>query len=714
MNDPAWTYLADRDLTLGPVSRVEPGEFTHWRTSRDQDGVFWAVIDQQGSGTNTLSQAVLEEFSRILDLIEQRMPKALVIRSAKRDGFLAGADIAEFRDVDDEAAIRERIAAAHGVVDRLAALTIPTIAIMHGYALGGGLEIALACNQRIAVDGTRFGFPEVQIGLHPGLGGTARFTHLCDPIEAMSFMLTGKSIHDRQAKRMGLVDAVVPERHVEAAIAAAVRGDLDQAHQGLVGRIMDSAPARRLAARQMRAQAEDRAPSRHYPAPYALIDLWEEHGGDLDAMKQAEIASFARLMLTDAAQNLIRVFFLRQKLKDFAGKDAGIAQVHVIGAGAMGGDIAAWCAWKGLRTSLSDVSAEAIGAAVGRAAALYEKIAHGDRLKIRDALDRLIPDTAALGVTSADLVIEAAPEKAELKRKLYADAEPRMKPGAILATNTSSIPLKELREGLERPERLIGIHFFNPVSRLDLVEVVTHDGTDEQVAARARAFVGHIGKLPAAAGSAPGFIVNRVLTPYLAEALTLMDEGVPPEIIDKAATDFGMPVGPLELADQVGLDIGLAVAEMLKRELDWPIPDAPQWLRDKVKAGELGKKTGKGIYVWKDGKAVKGHTAKRAAETSNMDLADRLILPMVNTAVAVLREGVTDDPEVIDAAMIFGTGFAPFRGGPIHYARQRGAGEIVSALNDLARRHGPRFEPDAGWSEGGWFEEDGPIAHETP
>ncbi|TCM20372.1 short chain enoyl-CoA hydratase /3-hydroxyacyl-CoA dehydrogenase [Novosphingobium sp. PhB165] len=698
MNDPVWTYLADRDLTLGPVSRSQAGgEFKHWQFSRDADGMAWAVIDQHGTGANTLSQAVLEEFSRILDLVEQRAPKALVIRSAKKSGFLAGADISEFRGVTDAAAIRARIASAHVVVDRLAAFTLPTIAVMHGYAMGGGLEIALACNQRIAVEGTRFGFPEVQIGLHPGLGGTARFPHLCDPIEAMSAMLTGKSIHDREAQRMGLVDTVVPERHVRAAIGAAVSGDLGQARQGLVGQLKDTAPARRLAARQMRAQAEARAPSAHYPAPYALIDLWEEHGGDMEAMKQAEIASFAHLMLTDTAQNLIRVFFLRQKLKDLAPNASGVAQVHVIGAGAMGGDIAAWCAWQGLRTSLSDVKPEPIGAAIGRAAALYEKIAHGDRLKIRDALDRLIPDPEGHGIASADLVIEAAPEKVDLKRKLYADAEPRMKEGAILATNTSSIPLAELRERLRRPERLVGIHFFNPVSRLDLVEVVSHDGTKAEVAAEARAFVGRIGKLPAPAKSAPGFIVNRILTPYLVEAFALMDEGLPPDVIDKAATDFGMPVGPLELADQVGLDIGLAVAEMLKRELDWPLPDAPQWLKDKVEAGDLGRKTGKGIYLWRDGKAVKGHPAKHGTLTPDPDLVDRLILPMLNTAVTVLREGVNDDPDVIDAAMVFGTGFAPFRGGPLHYARERGVGEVTATLSELARKHGSRFQPDAGW-----------------
>ena len=692
MQDPVWAYLKDRDLTLGPPPHKSDA-LRHWTLTRDAKGVAWAVLDKQGASANTLSQEVLEEFALILDRIDERAPKALVIRSAKREGFLAGADIAEFRDVTDEAAIRSRIEAAHAVVDRLAALTLPTLAVMHGYAMGGGLEIALACTQRIAVEGTRFGFPEVQIGLHPGLGGTARFTHTCDPIKAMGFMLTGKTIHDRQARAMGLVDALVPERHVQAAVDAAVTGTLSQARQSLVDRAKDSAPARRIAARQMRAEAEQQAPPAHYPAPYALIDLWEEHGGDLDAMKHAEIASFARLMLTDTAQNLIRVFFLRQKLKDLAGEAAlPIRHVHVIGAGAMGGDIAAWCAWKGLRTSLSDVKPEPISGALARAAKLYEKIAHGDRLKLRDALDRLIPDPDGLGIAQADLVIEAAPEKADLKRKLYAEAEPRMKPGAILATNTSSIPLPELREGLARPERLVGIHFFNPVSRLDLVEVIAHDALAPEVETAARAFVGRIGKLPAPARSAPGFIVNRILTPYLAEALILMDEGLAPETIDRAATDFGMPMGPLELADQVGLDVALDVAAMLKRELGWPLPDAPQWLADKVAAGDKGRKSGKGIYVWHDGKPVK---AKAAPPDPN--LADRLILPMVNTAAAVLREKVSDDADVIDAAMIFGTGFAPFRGGPIHYAKERGIEEVVTVLRTLEERHGPRFAPDTGW-----------------
>ena len=262
MNDPVWSFLADRDLETGPAPH-RPNAFHHWSFTRDAHDIGWAVLDQQGTDTNLLSQAVLEELGHILGMIADRAPKALVIRSGKKQGFLAGADISEFRDMRDEAMVRDRIAAAHAIVDRLEALTFPTIAVMHGYAKGGGLEIALACHQRIAIEGTRLGFPEVQLGLHPGLGGTARFTHLCDPIAAMELMLTGKSIDAGYAKDMGLVDAVVPERHVHAAIMAAVEGDMDQGRQALLDRLKDAAPVRHLAAQQMRSQAEARAPLAH-------------------------------------------------------------------------------------------------------------------------------------------------------------------------------------------------------------------------------------------------------------------------------------------------------------------------------------------------------------------------------------------------------------------------------------------------------------------
>ncbi len=686
--------LKDRERDLGP--RPAAGVTSPWKTwtlARDGDNCAWALLDLPGTSANTLTDQVLEELDALLETLEQNRPAALIIRSAKAGGFIAGADVSQFVGASDPAEIEARMTRAHQITDRLEALTIPTVAVVHGYCLGGGLEIALACSHRIAVEGSTFGFPEVQLGLHPGLGGTVRLTRLIDPLQAMQMMLTGRTQPAKKAKALGLVDAVVPERHVRAAIKAAVEGRLPHAKITLRARVIDSGPARAVVARQMRAEADKQAPHAHYPAPYALIELWEKHGGDPKAMKAAEIVSFAHLMTTETAQNLIRVFFLREKLKGLAGKPPEVRHVHVIGAGAMGGDIAAWCAWQGLRVTLGDVKPEPIAGAIRRAAELYDKVGHGDPLKVRDALDRLIPDLKSEGIAHADLVIEAAPENLDLKHKIYAGVEPKMKAGAVLASNTSSIPLQKLREGLKRPERLVGLHFFNPVSRMQLVEVIRHDQLDPKVEAFARGFAGMIDRLPAPAKSEPGFIVNRALTPYLQEALIMLDEGVAKETLDKAAEQFGMPMGPIELTDTVGLDIALDVSEMLKRDLNLPGPDAPDWLKQKVADKHLGRKTGEGLYVWKGGHPVKA----KGAPAPDPDMADRMILPMINTCVALLREGVAEDADVIDAAMIFGSGFAPFRGGPLHYAKARGVAEVRAKLAELADKYGERFKPDAGW-----------------
>jgi 3-hydroxyacyl-CoA dehydrogenase/enoyl-CoA hydratase/3-hydroxybutyryl-CoA epimerase len=453
-------------------------------------------------------------------------------------------------------------------------------------------------------------------------------------------------------------------------------------------------PVRGLLAARMRGETAKKAPRQFYPAPHALIDLWVEHGGDAEAMQKAEITSFAKLLVGDTAQNLVRVFYLRDNLKKLADGQWNGRRIHVIGAGAMGGDIAAWCAWHGFVVSLADAKPEPIAGAIERAAELYGKIGRDNRRRVRDALDRLIPDLKGRGVATADLIIEAVPEVLELKRRIFAAIEPLMKPDAILASNTSSIPLEQLREGLPRPERLVGIHFFNPVSRMQLVEVVSHDQVADAVLRDARAVLGRIDRLPAPVKSAPGFLVNRALTPYLLEALLMLDAGTKKETIDKAAEDFGMPMGPIELADEVGLDICLHVAEMLRGTIGRELPEAPQWLKDKVAKGELGKKSGKGLYTWRDGHAVKD---REGIEAPPPDTTDRLILPMLDVCVTCLREGIVADEQVVDGAMIFATGFAPFRGGPLHYARMRGIAEVRDTLKRLATQYGPRFQPDAGW-----------------
>lgn len=692
--------LGDRVLELGPARNIDR-RYRHFWLNRDADGVAWLLFDREGASANTLSADVIGELDRVLAELEEQRPTGVVIRSAKTSGFIAGADVNEFRGASDPKQVETEIGRAHAVVDRLEALRIPTVAVIHGFCLGGGLEIALACQMRIAINGARFGFPEIMLGLHPGLGGTARFTQLVNPMQAMTMMLTGKTVDARKAKSLGVVDAVCEERHVRNAVKDAMSGRLKRAKPGPLVTLLNLGPVRGLLASRMRKEAEKAAPHENYPAPDALIDLWERHGGDKRAMLAAEKTSFAYLMVTPAAQNLIRVFFLREQMKKLAGGGNRIEHVHVIGAGAMGGDIAAWCAHQDMRVTLADMKPEPIAAAIKRASDLFGKIMR-KRTEVRDANDRLIPDMAGEGVRSADLIIEAVPEKLELKQKVYASIEPKMKPGAILATNTSSIPLQDLRTTLQKPERLLGLHFFNPVSRLQLVEVVSHDGTDAQLLKEAMAFVGAIDRLPLPVKSSPGFLVNRALTPYMLEAMVMLDEKIDKTVIDAAAVKFGMPVGPIELADQVGLDICLDVGDMLRSKFGDALPPTPAWLREKVARGELGRKTGKGFYVWKDGKADKsaGPPSSQGAQQPagpTPEMIDRLVLPMSNVCVACLREGIVDNADVVDGAMIFGTGYAPFRGGPLNYARTRGPENVAATLRALAQKYGDRFEPDPGW-----------------
>ncbi len=667
-------------------------QLEHWSLALADD-IAWLVLDRAAESVNTLSEAVLRELDQMLDHIESITCKALVVCSAKSSGFAAGADIRDFRGMASAAAASQLLQEAHRVIDRLARLRIPTIALVHGHCLGGGLELALACRYIIATPNASFGFPEVLLGLHPGLGGTFRLPARIDPLTAVTLMLTGKSVRAARARRLGLVNAVVEYRHVAAAIEAAAADRLPRRGRGWQAPFLEWAPVRKLVARRMREQAARQAPPQHYPAPAALINLWEQHAGRPRAMQAAEIRSFAHLLSGSTSRNLVRAYFLREKLRALGKGQSEVKHVHVIGAGTMGAEIAAWCAIRGKRVTLSDLSPQALAKAVAVARELAQRRLHSS-IEQRDAMDRLIPDTEGAGVAGADLIIEAIAEKAEVKRKVFSDLAPRLKPHAILATNTSSIALEALRDAVPDPSRLVGIHFFNPVSRMELVEVVAHNQVDSTTLARARAFCGDISRLPAPVNSSPGFVVNRALTPYLAEAFLLLDEGVQKETIDRAARDFGMPMGPIELADRVGLDICLQVARTLHEAFPQEVPAVPDWLERKVTRGELGRKSGKGLYDYND----KGKPQRADAPPPPAELADRLVLPMLNTCVRLLREGVAADRDVIDAAMIFGTGFAPFRGGPLHYASERGVQNVVQTLERLAEAHGERFNPDPGWA----------------
>jgi 3-hydroxyacyl-CoA dehydrogenase/enoyl-CoA hydratase/3-hydroxybutyryl-CoA epimerase len=397
-------------------------------------------------------------------------------------------------------------------------------------------------------------------------------------------------------------------------------------------------------------------------------------------------------MCTDTSRNLIRVFFLQGKLKKQGNKtDKTVNNVHVVGAGVMGGDIAAWCALRGLNVTLQDREQKYVDPAMARAQKLFGKRVR-DEAKRAATAERLRADVGGDGVADADLIIEAIYENREAKQELYKALQQKMKPGALLATNTSSIPLEELRTVLDEPQRFIGLHFFNPVAMLPLVEVIRCEDTDQEAMDIGFAFTKGIGKFPLECSSSPGFVVNRVLAPYMGEAMALAHEGVPLAEIDKAAVRFGMPMGPIELVDSVGLDIAQHVAGILTTASGREVPENA--LDKMVEDGLLGRKTGQGYYRWENGKAV-----KPAADGSVPDdIEDRLILAMVNEAVACLSEGVVADGDFLDAGVIFGTGFAPFRGGPINYARERGFDTVVAALKSLAERHGERFAPHSGWS----------------
>jgi 3-hydroxyacyl-CoA dehydrogenase/enoyl-CoA hydratase/3-hydroxybutyryl-CoA epimerase len=675
------------------VEATQSRQYRHWRARRDADGVLWLAFDKEGTGTNVLASDVLLEADALLAEIEQQPPRALIVCSAKKNGFVAGADIKEFTRLATPDEAYTLIRRGQAVFDRIEALRFPTVALINGFALGGGLELALACRYRIVVDDSdaTLGLPEVKLGIHPGFGGTVRSVRLVGVLNAMSMMLSGRNVRPREALRMGLVDQVVPARHLERAAHTLALEAAPRKPRKLRYTLLDATPVRGLVAQMLERQVAKQAPRQHYPAPYAIIDLWRRHASDpVPQQLDAEARSIAELMCTRTSRNLVRVFMLQDRLKGLAGKPARpLEHVHVVGAGTMGGDIAAWCSIQGLRVSLQDREPKYIAPAIGRARKLFEKRLREPRL-VEAAMDRLIPDHQGHGVVRADVVIEAIFENLEAKQNLFRSIEPRLKRGALLATNTSSIRLETLREALSEPARLVGLHFFNPVARMPLVEVIRAQDADAEAVAFALAFAKRINKLPLPCSSAPGFVVNRVLMPYLMEAFRAGEESIPLVLIDRAATDFGMPMGPVELADTVGLDVCLSVAQVFSREFGVEVPAR---LREMVERKELGRKSGRGFYEWRKGKPLK----PPAHGTASADLADRLILPMLNEAVACLREGVVADADLLDAGVIFGTGFAPFTGGPLHHARQRGVDNVLTALHALRERYGERFQPDVGW-----------------
>jgi 3-hydroxyacyl-CoA dehydrogenase/enoyl-CoA hydratase/3-hydroxybutyryl-CoA epimerase len=631
-----------------------------WSLEIDAGRLAWLTLDQPGAGANALSRAVLEELAAHLDALERDPPRGLVITSGKT-GFIAGADVREFGQVQSPEEAVPHVRRAHALFNRLEALPYPTVAAINGYCLGGGLELALACRHRVCVSDPKavLGLPEVMLGIHPGFGGTVRTVRQVGVTAAMDMMLTGRNVRPDTALRLGLVDRVVPAAELRDAAREMALHPTAPRRPPLTQRLLSFGPVRGAVASRIEQQVARRAKRAHYPAPYAIIELWRRHGANPRTGYEAEAQSVARLVCSPTSRNLVRVFFLQERMKALGGRDipAG-GHVHIVGAGVLGGAVASWIALRGYTVTLQDRAEHLAQAAVERARAFFEKRARVPGLAEQN-LARLSVDMPGHGVERADVVIDAIDDDLAAKRALYAMLEPRLKAGAFLAATTTRLPLEELANGLADPSRLVALHFFSPVDQVPLVEVIASTRTGAATRSAALAFTRAIDKLPLPCRDTPGFVVDRIFRPYLREGRMAAREGVPLATIDRTATGFGMPVGPIELGDQTGLD------------------------------GEPAQR----LYEWRDGKPVK----PAAVDDPPAELEDRLILPMLNEAVAVLREGVVADADLLDGGVIFATGFAPFRGGPLRYARERGVAAVVARLRELELRHGARFRPDPGW-----------------
>ena len=641
-------------------------ETKHWRFDLDVEGIGWLTIDTPGASVNTLSREAIAELEalvmRIEDIIASGELIGVVLLSAKPSGFIAGADISEFDDMSDYAVLPDALRRTHALFNRIENLKAPFVCGIHGFCLGGGLELALACHYRIAVndDKTRIGFPEVNLGIFPGFGGTGRSIRQAGPVDAMQAMLTGKMLRAGAARGMGLVDKLVRHRdQLRWEGRKAVLSKRKSKEAGFLKRVMAMGPLRDYVADKMRKEVQKKARKEHYPAPYELIHLFERHGNNPPEMIKGEIDAFVPLLASPTATNLRRVFFLSEGLKKqgLRGNAKPVfKRVHVVGAGVMGGDIAAWCAYRGMSVTLQDLDMERIKPALARAKSLFKKRFRKPN-EVAAAVARLEADPAGKGIARADVIIEAVVENLEIKRKIFAAAEKQLKPGAILATNTSSIELERIAEGLADPSRLIGLHFFNPVAQLPLVEVIRSTYNSDHEIAKGASFALAIGKSPVIVKSAPGFLVNRVLMPYMLGAVERVERGESPELIDAAAVAFGMPMGPIELMDTVGLDVGASVA----KELGHSVPAESRFAK-LVAEGKLGRKTGSGFYTWDKGKAQKGIAPEHADLAG---LGRELVKPLVDTTEVVVTEGVVASPELADIGVILGTGFAPFLGGPL-------------------------------------------------
>lgn len=637
--------------------------FKHWHCDVDSDGIAWLNIDVLDKSVNVLTRDVVAEMSGVADMLESTDGiKAMALMSAKPLGFVYGADINEFEALATEADVAALLDEVHATFLRFTKLPYPTVAGIDGYALGGGLELALVCDRLVMTNSpkTQVGFPEVKLGLMPGYGGTGRAYGRVGAMMVLDMMLTGRMVSAGEALETGLVDALAPDRDSLKStlidMLATMGGTKPERH-AITG---EDTPA---VVEEAKAKFLKRLRPDHTPAPFMMADHIATHAPDAAAISAGEKDIFPTMMVSPASKGLRRNFQLSDMVRRSARGDSGIASLHVIGAGVMGGDIAAVAAMSGLNVTLSDMSEDAINNAVDRARTLYERRLKTPE-KINAAMDRLIADPQGEGLASADLIIEAVAERLDVKKIVFADVEKKAKPDAILATNTSAIPLEDIAAALTDPSRLIGLHFFNPVPVLPLVEVIWSKYSNDDAMAKGMQFAGQMKKMPIRCQSSPGFVVNRALIPYINAGVEMMLNGGDADKIDQALVEFGMPMGPVELADQIGLDV------MYDASTPLGMPAVVETkLKAMVDAGTIGRKSGSGFYTWVDMKADRPRNAYDPAELNA--IAEELLAPMVRECQAAVDEGTVESADHADAAMIFGVGYPAFRGGPLFYTNTK-------------------------------------------
>ncbi|MBQ27951.1 MAG: multifunctional fatty acid oxidation complex subunit alpha [Nitrospiraceae bacterium] len=682
---------------------------THFTSEILDNGIRVVTFDTPNSSANVLNLATLRELSTYIETITaDRDTTGLIFSSAKPAIFIAGADLREIQCLTGEAELRKMIMLGQLLFNGIADLAIPTVAAIHGACLGGGYELCLACDYRIASNdhSTKIGLPETMLGLLPAWGGSTRLPRLVGFPNALDLILGGKQLAAIPSLGRGMIDAVVPREHlIRSAVQHIFKGRRSRTHYPLVN---NSLVVRVIASRaRVKAMKMTRG---HYPAvPKALEVMVEGLSKSLTDSLTLERVASVELARTSACRNLIELFFLRERAKrchampnDMQKSTFRIGDIGVIGAGVMGAGIAQWVSAHGHRVILRDINEDAVLKGMAGIGDIYRQGLRRytfDSASARQGMDRIYPSACEVPLTRVDLVIEAAVENMEVKKQIFQRLGESTRGDAVLATNTSALSVSEIARGVSHPERVIGIHYFNPVHRMQLVEIVLGEQTSSAVTEQVLQFVQGIGKLPVVVKDSPGFLVNRVLMPYLIEAVSLFESGASIWEIDEAMRDFGMPMGPLRLIDEVGVDVALHVATHMS-DVFRDRMTIPQTLLALMERGYLGGKTGLGFYIHRAQGDLKVNRRIRRVVTSNQArhinrkaLQKRMVLVMVNEAARCLEEGVVSMPQDVDLAMIMGAGFAPFTGGPMRYADSVKILQVVEQLKGLAEDVHERFAP---------------------